>query len=102
MFWGISFINQKSQMGTWIKTHAQVSGLILFYYVDVSGSVTVVCMFLDFSYILGTMTWICGIIVLVTLMCWADGCNTGGKESREGVECHIDIILMQVDCFGYQ
>jgi hypothetical protein len=56
MFWGISFINQKSQIGTRMKTHTQVSGIILFYFVVISGSITVVSMFLEFSYILGTMT----------------------------------------------
>jgi hypothetical protein len=56
MFWGISFRNQKSEIGTWMKTHIQVSGLILFYFAVISESVTVVSMFLDFAYILGTMT----------------------------------------------
>jgi hypothetical protein len=56
MFWGIFFRNQKSQICTRMKTHAQVSELILFYFVVVSGSVTVVYMFLDLLYILRTMT----------------------------------------------
>jgi hypothetical protein len=77
-FWGISFRNQKSQIGTWVETHAQVSGLILFYFVVISGSVTVVSVFLDFSYILGTMPWICGTSVLASLMCRQDSCNGEG------------------------
>jgi hypothetical protein len=55
MFRGISFRNEKSEIGTWVKTHAQVSGLLLFYFVVISGSVTVASMFLDFSYIFSIM-----------------------------------------------
>jgi hypothetical protein len=54
----------------------------------------VVSMFLDFAYILGTMTWICGIIVLATLMCRSDSCDTEGSERRQGIEYYIDIILI--------
>jgi hypothetical protein len=55
-FGAISFRNQQSQIGTWMKTHTQVSRLILFYLVVIFGSVAVVSVFLNVSHILGTMT----------------------------------------------
>jgi uncharacterized membrane protein len=62
----------------------------------------VVSVFLDFSYILGTMTWISGVIVLATVLRRPDSCNTEGNERRQGVEYYIYLILMLVHCFGEQ
>jgi hypothetical protein len=38
---GDFFYKQNSQIGTWIKTHIHVSALILFYFVAIYQSVTV-------------------------------------------------------------
>jgi hypothetical protein len=78
VFWGIFF--QKPEISSWHLDENSYSSKWIstfFYFVVISGSVTVVSVVVS---IVGTMTCICVINVLATLMRRLDSCNTEGSE----------------------